>query len=102
MLMCEACVLMDPALVKLHFALHCHAVKKDLAKSCRERRLWKAQHFALQSALPYLPQIQIEGGLCWLCLRASVLLRLSVMELFVRWVLEPHTWSKSSLSSAGT
>lgn len=39
-------------------------MKKVLAKSCREGWLWKAQHFALQSALPYLPRVLKPGSLC--------------------------------------
>lgn len=66
---------MDSA--SLRSVLHCHAVRmaraerknknknkknRDLAKSCRERRLWRAQRFGPQSALPYLPQKHREVG----------------------------------------
>lgn len=66
-----ACSLMDPALVYLHFALHCHAVKNDLAKSCREWRLWKSS--ALCSAIcSALLATNTERGLC--CLSVCVAL----------------------------
>lgn len=62
---------MDPALVYLHFALHCHAVKNDLAKSCREWRLWKSS--ALCSAIcSALLATNTERGLC--CLYVCVAL----------------------------
>lgn len=73
---CWILVFLDLALVRLytppllpHFALHCHAVKNDLAKSCSDWRLWKkAQHFVPQSALPSLPQIQRAGSAACLAL----------------------------------
>lgn len=71
-------VLLGLTEIWLHFALHCHAVNKGLCQVLQERkRLWKSQHFALQSALPYWPKIQKEtraaagGGLFLQCVVAQ-------------------------------
>lgn len=80
------CIFIDPNL-EYWLILHCHAVKKVLAKSCRERWLWNAQHFALQSALPYLPQVLKQGSLC--CVSVSPL---SCSLLFFFFFFAYHAW----------